>query len=59
MNIFYKSPLRRIYTWKSPLDNLYGIVNNQIDYISTKKAKTSIKETKINKTENRIDTLRL
>ncbi|XP_030760715.1 craniofacial development protein 2-like [Sitophilus oryzae] len=32
-NTWYKLPSRRLYTWKSPQDNDYRIIRNQIDYI--------------------------
>ncbi|XP_060521344.1 craniofacial development protein 2-like [Cylas formicarius] len=32
-NTWFKLPARRLYTWKSPQDNNYHVVRNQIDYI--------------------------
>lgn len=32
-NTFFKLPLRRLYTWKSPQDSSDHLVRNQIDYI--------------------------
>lgn len=31
---FFKLPPRRLYTWKSHADNIYGLVKNKDDYIS-------------------------
>lgn len=33
MNTFFKLPLRRLYTWRSPADNNHRIVRNQIDFV--------------------------
>ncbi|KAI5707314.1 hypothetical protein M8J77_000030 [Diaphorina citri] len=47
MNTFFKLPKRRLYTWKSPVDNPHNIVRNQIDYIIiNKRYKNSITSTK-------------
>ena len=37
MNTFFKLPLRRLYTWKSPADNQQHIVRNQIDFMVVNK----------------------
>uniref|UniRef100_A0A8D8W5N2 Craniofacial development protein 2 n=2 Tax=Cacopsylla melanoneura TaxID=428564 RepID=A0A8D8W5N2_9HEMI len=37
LNTFFKQPVRKLYTWKSPLDKPGRIVRNQIDYILVNK----------------------
>ncbi|XP_045466603.1 craniofacial development protein 2-like [Harmonia axyridis] len=47
MNTWFRLPTRRLYTWKSPQDNLEHCVRNQVDYIMiNRRFKNGIKGTK-------------
>ena len=47
MNTLFKLPKRRLYTWKSPADQLGHVVRNQIDYILVRKRfKNALKSVK-------------
>lgn len=47
MNTFFKLPLRRLYTWKSPQDNSQKVVRNQVDFLLVnKRFKNSIQNVK-------------